>query len=172
MCGTPGANVISDFEQDTGTMISQGGRTGYWYVFADTMTGTQTPTAVANGPTRGQRRAGGATQSSLTGENLQTNTLCRSGRGPLSPLFSRRSFLVLLHAAIGIVFIVLGWILATIPGPMGLLVFGVHPFTFWSVDYTPIFPWMGLVLIGLAAGEFAYPRGVRKWTFPRNSLIR
>ncbi len=82
----------------------------------------------------------------------------------LSPLFFRfRTW----NAAIGIVFIVLGWILATIPGPMGLLVFGVHPFTFWSVDYTPIFPWMGLVLIGLAAGEFAYPRGVRKWTFPK-----
>jgi uncharacterized membrane protein len=82
----------------------------------------------------------------------------------LSPLFFRfRTW----NAVIGVVFIVLGWILATIPGPMGLLVFGIHPLTFWSVDYTPIFPWMGLVLIGMAAGEFAYPGGERRWTLPK-----
>lgn len=78
----------------------------------------------------------------------------------LSPLFFRfRTW----NAAIGVVFIALGWILATIPGPLGLMVFGIHPLTFWSVDYTPIFPWMGLVLIGMAAGEFAYPEGERRW---------
>ena len=81
----------------------------------------------------------------------------------LSPLFFRfRTW----NAAIGIAFILLGWILATIPGPAGLMVFGIHPLTFWSVDYTPIFPWMGLVLIGMAAGEFAYPGGERRWTLP------
>jgi uncharacterized membrane protein len=82
----------------------------------------------------------------------------------LSPLFFRfRTW----NAVIGIVFIAIGWILATIPGPMVLLVFGIHPLTFMSVDYTPIFPWMGLVLIGLAFGEFAYPGGVRHWTLPK-----
>lgn len=82
----------------------------------------------------------------------------------LSPLFFRfRTW----NAVIGIVFIALGWILATISGPMGLLVFGIHPLTFQSVDYTPIFPWMGLVLIGLALGEFAYPGGVRRWALPK-----
>jgi uncharacterized membrane protein len=81
----------------------------------------------------------------------------------LSPLFFRfRTW----NAAIGIIFILLGWILSTIPGPLGLMVFGIHPLTFWSVDYTPIFPWMGLVLIGMAAGEFAYPGGVRRWVLP------
>jgi uncharacterized membrane protein len=82
----------------------------------------------------------------------------------LSPLFFRfRKW----NAAIGIVFILLGWFLATIPGPAALLVFGIHPLAFWSVDYTPIFPWMGLVLIGMAIGEFAYPDGERAWTMPR-----
>jgi uncharacterized membrane protein len=81
----------------------------------------------------------------------------------LSPLFFRfRTW----NAAIGIIFIALGWILAPIPGPMGLLVFGIHPLTFQSVDYTPVFPWMGLVLIGMAAGEFAYPGGERQWALP------
>jgi len=82
----------------------------------------------------------------------------------LSPLFFRfRKW----NAAIGIVFVLLGWFLATIPGPTALLVFGIHPLTFWSVDYTPIFPWMGLVLIGMAAGELAYPGGERTWAMPR-----
>jgi len=89
----------------------------------------------------------------------------------LSPLFFRFRYW---NAVIGIVFIVLGWILATVPGPAGLLVFGIHPLTFWSVDYTPIFPWMGLVLIGMAAGEFAYPGGERRWALtglPLNAIV-
>jgi len=82
----------------------------------------------------------------------------------LSPLFFRfRKW----NAVIGLVFIIFGWFLATIPGPAALLVFGIHPLTFWSVDYTPVFPWMGLVLIGMAVGEFAYPGGERNWTMPR-----
>ena len=82
----------------------------------------------------------------------------------LSPLFFRfRTW----NAAIGVVFILLGWVLATIPGPAALLVFGIHPAVFWSVDYTPIFPWMGLVLIGMAAGEYFYPGGERWWEMPR-----
>ncbi|MGA2105722.1 heparan-alpha-glucosaminide N-acetyltransferase [Methanoregula sp.] len=82
----------------------------------------------------------------------------------LSPLFFRfRTW----NAVIGIVFIIVGWILGTIPGPMGLLVFGIHPLMFQSVDYTPIFPWMGLVLLGLALGEFAYPNGERRWALPK-----
>jgi len=82
----------------------------------------------------------------------------------LSPLFFRFHTW---NAVIGSLFIVTGWILATVPGPTGLLVFGIHPLTFWSVDYTPVFPWMGLVLIGMAAGEFAYPRGERQWDLPK-----
>jgi len=81
----------------------------------------------------------------------------------LSPLFFRFRYW---NAVIGIVFILTGWILATIPGPLWLLAFGIHPLTFWSVDYTPVFPWMGLVLIGMATGEFAYPGGKPRWVLP------
>ena len=49
MCGTPAATVISDFEQGSGVMIKQGGRSGWWYV-SDDGTGTQTPASVAAGP--------------------------------------------------------------------------------------------------------------------------
>lgn len=82
----------------------------------------------------------------------------------ISPLFFRFRYW---NAAIGIAVILLGWILAGIPGPYPLLFFGIHPVMFWSVDYTPIFPWLGLVLIGIAAGEYAFPGGVRRWNLPR-----
>ncbi len=67
-CGTPSANMISDFEQDTGSMIAQGGRTGYWYVFADTVPGTQTPAANANGPI--------AVAAAPTGDPIPTGETC------------------------------------------------------------------------------------------------
>jgi endo-1,4-beta-D-glucanase Y len=67
-CGTPSANMISDFEQDTGSMIAQGGRTGYWYVFADTVAGTQTPAANANGPI--------AVAAAPTGDPIPTGETC------------------------------------------------------------------------------------------------
>lgn len=81
----------------------------------------------------------------------------------LSPLFFRfRSW----NAVIGAVFIGLGWYLATLQGPMGLMVFGIHPLNFWSVDYTPIFPWMGLVLFGMALGDYLYPDGKPRFAIP------
>jgi endo-1,4-beta-D-glucanase Y len=43
-------NVISDFEDGTGDVIQQSGRDGWWYVFADTAGGTQTPAANTAGP--------------------------------------------------------------------------------------------------------------------------
>jgi hypothetical protein len=41
--------LLSDFEEGTGTLVPQGGRTGWWYVFADMLAGAQTPAAV-DGP--------------------------------------------------------------------------------------------------------------------------
>ncbi len=49
-CAPANANVISDFEDHTGDVVPQGGRDGWWYVFADTAGGTQTPVATASGP--------------------------------------------------------------------------------------------------------------------------
>jgi len=42
--------VISDFEDGTGDVIEQSGRDGWWYVFADSAGGTQTPAANPTGP--------------------------------------------------------------------------------------------------------------------------
>ena len=49
-------------------MIAQGGRTGYWYVFADTVAGTQTPAANANGPI--------AVAAAPTGDPIPTGETC------------------------------------------------------------------------------------------------
>jgi endo-1,4-beta-D-glucanase Y len=49
-CAPASANVISDFEDGTGDVVVQGGRQGWWYVFADTLGGSQTPASNAAGP--------------------------------------------------------------------------------------------------------------------------
>lgn len=37
------ASLLSDFEEGTGVLVKQGGRDGWWYVYADTSAGSQTP---------------------------------------------------------------------------------------------------------------------------------
>jgi endo-1,4-beta-D-glucanase Y len=49
-CPPASVNVISDFEDGTGDVIAQGGRDGWWYVFADSAGGTQTPASNPTGP--------------------------------------------------------------------------------------------------------------------------
>jgi endo-1,4-beta-D-glucanase Y len=42
-CAVASPDVISDFEEGTGVMVKQGGRSGVWYAYADPAAGTQTP---------------------------------------------------------------------------------------------------------------------------------
>jgi uncharacterized membrane protein len=67
---------------------------------------------------------------------------------------------------VGLLFIATGWYIAILTGPYWLIPLGIHPATFWSVDYEPIFPWLGVVLIGMGLGEYLYPGGVRTFTVP------
>jgi uncharacterized membrane protein len=81
----------------------------------------------------------------------------------IAPLFFRfRQW----NAVIGLLVIAAGWNISTVSGPIWLLPLGLHPPAFWSVDYTPLLPWFGLVLIGLAAGELLYPGGERRFSMP------
>ena len=55
-------------------------------------------------------------------------------------------------------------LLAGIAGPIWLAWLGFHPATFYSIDYEPLIPWFGLVLIGLGAGAILYPGGTPRWS--------
>lgn len=82
----------------------------------------------------------------------------------VSPLFFRfKKF----NLVLGLLFILIGYFLARATGPIWLLPLGVHPATFWSVDYEPFFPWSGIVLFGMGLGEYFYPGGTRTFTLPR-----
>lgn len=48
-----------------------------------------------------------------------------------------------------------------------LLWLGLRTEEFRSLDYTPLFPWFGVMLLGLACGRFVFPGGFRKYRSDR-----
>jgi uncharacterized membrane protein len=81
----------------------------------------------------------------------------------IAPFFFHRKQLSLYG---GILIIIIGTILSSVRGPFILLPLGIYPASFYSVDYTPIFPWFGIVLIGIYIGELLYPEGKRGTLLP------
>jgi len=67
---------------------------------------------------------------------------------------------------IGVLFIAGGFFIGAVQGPIWLLPLGIQPASFASVDYTPLIPWFGAVLVGIGVGEFLYSGGVRQFTAP------
>jgi len=82
----------------------------------------------------------------------------------ISPLFFRFGKYNLL---LGLLCIAGGTLTGSIQGPFWLLPLGIYPASFVSVDYTPLVPWFGAVLVGMGAGEFLYAGGIRRFDAPR-----
>lgn len=66
------------------------------------------------------------------------------------------------NAVLGLLFIFIGWYFSTIDFDSPWLIWaGLAPATFYTLDYFPIVPWFGVVLLGTALGDGLY-RGYRR----------
>jgi len=81
----------------------------------------------------------------------------------LGPVFFRFK---MKNIIFGSVAILAGLMLQGVEGPIWLVWLGIHPQSFYSVDYTPLLPWFGVVLIGIAVGQWLYPGGLRRFSLP------
>jgi len=72
-----------------------------------------------------------------------------------------------LSAIVGIIILALGSTVARINTTNEWLVpLGIYPKTIDMVDYYPLVPWFGVVLLGIAAGKWLYPQGKRLFSLP------
>ncbi len=84
-----------------------------------------------------------------------------------SPLYARRKWASLI---VGAVIIALGPVVSGLQGSSLLIWIGIQPPSFYSVDYTPVFPWLGVVLLGVFFGMTVYPFGNRPESFTPGSI--
>jgi uncharacterized membrane protein len=77
----------------------------------------------------------------------------------IAPLFFRFRRLNLLAGA---ALFAASYAIRGIEGPLWLAGIGIHPASFVSLDYEPLIPWFGVVLIGMYAGATLYPDGLRR----------
>jgi uncharacterized membrane protein len=75
------------------------------------------------------------------------------------------------NMAIGLIIISIGLAFSFLNGPYFLLPLGIHPADFFSYDYEPLFPWFGIVIIGIYFGSLIYPNGKPILVLPEKSGI-
>jgi uncharacterized membrane protein len=76
----------------------------------------------------------------------------------IAPLFFGRPRISLLAA---VIILAGGFLVTGISGPIWFAWIGIHPAYFYTLDYFPLFPWLGVVLLGLTTGVYLYPKGKR-----------
>lgn len=80
----------------------------------------------------------------------------------LAPWLKRYSVLTL--ATVGTACIAAGRLVLTLTTSLPWFIpLGITPSGFASLDYYPIFPWLGIILYGLAAGKLLYPAKQPLW---------
>lgn len=73
---------------------------------------------------------------------------------------------VLPNIIIGGLLVSFGFILDYLTFSFNFLIpLGFVPPRYFSIDYFPLFPWFGVILIGLAFGNYFYPNGQRRFQF-------
>lgn len=81
-----------------------------------------------------------------------------------------------LNLVLGSIFIAIGLFLKRFVFDFAWLIWvGLRPTSFYTLDYFPIFPWFGLVLIGLFFGTLLYPKGKRGFKIldaSKNSFVK
>ena len=84
----------------------------------------------------------------------------------IAPLFLGFRYLNIIFAAAAIA---AGSLVRSVhSGSLLLLPLGITPAHFYTLDYVPLFPYFGLVLIGLFLGKTLYPDGKRGFEMPKN----
>jgi uncharacterized membrane protein len=76
----------------------------------------------------------------------------------IAPLFFGRPRTGFIAA---VLILVAGYLVVGISGSVWLAWMGIHPQYFYTLDYFPLLPWLGVVLLGLTAGTYLYPQGNR-----------
>jgi uncharacterized membrane protein len=61
-------------------------------------------------------------------------------------------------------FMLLGFFMQTVSGPEWLMFLGIYPAALYPRDFFPLFPWLGVMLLGVAIGFLIYPKGIRSYT--------
>jgi len=77
------------------------------------------------------------------------------------------------NLVLGLVFIFLGLFLKTFTVDFYWLAWlGFKPITFYTVDYYPLLPWFGVVLIGIFLGNSLYREGKRRYDVKDHSMVK
>ncbi len=73
----------------------------------------------------------------------------------------------LFNAAAGVGLIAAGTLVNALPVAHAWLVWlGLRPPGLYQLDYFPVLPWFGVVLLGIAAAQYLYPGGARRYAVP------